>query len=78
MRYTLTLHFILEKLQQTVSEFEERAHSLEVTFSPMDTPPEVMMTSARLIPSCRADSRSSGLQTQAGRIKAHQVSISAE
>lgn len=35
----------------------------------MDTPPEVMMTSARLIPSCRADSKSSGLQTQAGRIK---------
>lgn len=35
-----------------------------LTFSPMDTPPEVMMTSARLIPSCSADSRSSGLHTQ--------------
>lgn len=31
------------------------------TFSPMDTPPEVMMTSARLMPSFRALSRSSGL-----------------
>lgn len=37
---------------------------LKSTFSPMDTPPEVMMTSARLIPSWRADSKSSGLQTQ--------------
>lgn len=36
---------------------------MELTFSPMDTPPEVMMTSARLIPSCSADSKSSGLQT---------------
>ena len=31
------------------------------TFSPMDTPPEVMMTSARLMPSFRAFRRSSGL-----------------
>lgn len=39
---------------------------VNITFSPMDTPPEVMMTSARLIPSCRADSRSSGLQAEEG------------
>lgn len=31
------------------------------TFSPIDTPPEVMMTSARLMPSFRALRRSSGL-----------------
>lgn len=49
---------------------------LEATFSPMDTPPEVMMTSARLIPSCRADSRSSGLQTQAEPIKAQPLLVS--
>lgn len=32
------------------------------TFSPMDTPPDVMMTSARLIPSFKALSKSSGLE----------------
>ena len=33
-----------------------------LTFSPIDTPPDVMITSARLMPSFRAFSRSSGLQ----------------
>ena len=39
----------------------DRTCGLFVTFSPMDTPPEVMMTSARLMPSFRALRRSSGL-----------------
>lgn len=45
----------------------------QLAFSPIDTPPEVMMTSARLIPSWRADSRSSGLKTHFGRFRGRQT-----
>ena len=38
------------------------------TFSPMDTPPDVMMTSARLIPSFKALSKSSGLEKKKDKL----------
>lgn len=66
------LQVVLMSAQIKVHAAESRLHPNDLpnrmkdqwgasTFSPMDTPPEVMMTSARLIPSWRADSRSSGL-----------------
>lgn len=46
-------------------------HQRQLAFSPIDTPPEVMITSARLIPSWSADSKSSGLNTHHLDISKH-------